>query len=155
MVTELAVFIDTGVFVAAYNTRDRYHEPAKRLLRNALKNRYGQVYTSDYIFDETVTVVRSRVKNKELARQLGTAILGSAHIEILRIDDQAFSRAWEEFQTHLDRTLSFTDCTSIVLMKTLKIGTVLSFDSHFDGFTADFTRIGAQTSNRRTASHSQ
>ena len=48
----MAVFIDTGIFVAARNKRDVNHKRAINPLRAALKGDYGAVYTSDYVFDE-------------------------------------------------------------------------------------------------------
>ena len=51
----MSVFIDTGVFVAARNMRDINHKRAVELLEKAIKGEYGEIFTSDYVFDEAVT----------------------------------------------------------------------------------------------------
>lgn len=45
----MSVFIDTGAFLAYRKKRDSYHEVALKLFTDALKGKYGQIYTSDYI----------------------------------------------------------------------------------------------------------
>jgi predicted nucleic acid-binding protein len=44
-----------------------------------------------------------------------------------------FKEAWRLFPQYADRGLSFTDCTSIALLKTRGIESIVSFDADFDG----------------------
>jgi hypothetical protein len=53
--------------------------------------------------------------------------------ELLHVDDETFSNSWELFKQYASRGLSFTDCTTVALMKRSRIDTLLSFDSSFDG----------------------
>jgi len=135
----MSAFIDAGIFVAAYNTRDNNHNRAIELVNNAMKGQYGSLSTSDYIFDEAVTLMLARTKNPEFAFGVGEFILGnpsrsiSSFAKLIRVDEEVFSDAWTIFKRHAVKGLSFTDCTTVVLMKRSKIDTLLSFDSSFDG----------------------
>lgn len=89
--------------------------------------------TTDYIFDEVMTVLLVR-GNKDIAIRAGKAIIEDPNIEILRIDEELFNEAWEMFQNFKDKEWSFTDCTSYALMKKLNIQVGVSFDRHFRQF---------------------
>ena len=67
---EMSVFIDTGAFLAYRNKEDRYHEIACKLFTEALKGKYGQMYTSDYVYDETLTLALVRTNNSESPRSV-------------------------------------------------------------------------------------
>jgi len=55
-VEKLGAFIDTSGFVALKNEDNFHFENAKRFMYPILKNNYGTIYTSDYVFDETITL---------------------------------------------------------------------------------------------------
>jgi len=129
----MAVFIDTSIFVAARNKRDRNHQRARELMKRALTAEFGVIYTSDYVIDEAVTTALARTRNHQIAVNTGRHILDSERIEKLAISGEDFNLAWSKFQTIKDRFLSFTDCTSLALMERRGIERVMSFDSHFDG----------------------
>jgi len=129
----LAIFIDTGIFVAARNKSDINHERAVSLLRKALRGEYGTMYTSDYVFDEAVTVALVRTKRPEIAIDIGNFILSSTKLRILYVDRVVFMNAWRIFRRYISRGLSLTDATSIALMKKHNIDNIMSFDKHFDG----------------------
>ena len=129
----LTVFIDTGIFVAARNKSDVNHERAVNLLKNALKGKYGVMYTSDYVFDEAVTVALIRTGRPEIAIDIGNFILSSTKIQMLYVDKTVFVDAWRIFSKFMNKRLSFTDATSIALIKRYNINYIMSFDKHFDG----------------------
>jgi predicted nucleic acid-binding protein len=129
----MAVFVDTGVFVAVRNRKDRNHQRAKDLMRSALRAEYGIIHTSDYVVDEAITTALSRTRNHQIAVNTGTYILSSPRIETLPISQEDFKLAWSKFQTMRDKFLSFTDCTSLAIMEKRGIERIMSFDSEFDG----------------------
>lgn len=131
----LSAFIDSGVFFAACSLRDVYHDQAVKLLEKALRGEYGVLYTSDYIFDETVTLTRVRTRSIKAALLVGESILGS-RVRVLRVERDIFDSAWEIFKQYQDRNFSFTDCTSIALVREHKIDIILSFDDSFDGIVS-------------------
>ena len=133
------MFIDTNIFVAARNKRDVNHRRAVLLLRKALRGGYGILYTSDYVFDEAVTVALIRTRRLEVAVDIGEFILSSKKLKILYVDEEVFRRAWNIFQAFPEKTLSFTDATSIALIEKYGIKYIMSFDKHFDGIVPRIT----------------
>jgi predicted nucleic acid-binding protein len=125
-------FADTSFFVAYYNSKDVSHDAARALARE-FEARAVLLVTTDYVFDEAMTVLLVR-GNKSIAVQAGRAILDDPNIEILRVDEELFNQAWEVFQSFGDKSWSFTDCTSYVLMKKLNIEIGISFDGDFNQF---------------------
>ena len=135
----MSVFVDTGVFVAFHNTRDTNHKRALGLLRSIVDGELGTAYTSDYVFDEAVTTTLVRTRRPENALAVGRMILGeltAPFLAILRLDDEAFKEAWRLFPQYAGRGLSFTDCSSITLMRTGGIESIVSFDADFDGIVS-------------------
>lgn len=132
----MTVFLDTGIFVAFHNTRDANHTRAMQIIKTLIEGGLGTAYTSDYIFDEAVTVALVRTGRSENALAVGRMILGEVtapFTAILRVREDDFKKAWTLFSQHADRGLSFTDCTSIALMRTRGIESIVSFDADFDG----------------------
>ena len=132
----MSVLVDTGVFVAFHNTRDANHTRALELIRSIADGELGTAYTSDDIFDEAVTVALIRTRRPEIALSVGRMILGeltAPFLAILRVGVEVFKDAWRLFPQYAGRRLSFTDCTSITLMRTSGIESIVSFDADFDG----------------------
>ncbi len=135
----MPAFIDSGMFVAAYNTRDSNHKSAQEIIKAAIDGRHGPLYTSDYVFDEAVTLMLARTKNPKHALGLGLFILGDpskqaeSFAQMISVDEDAFKESWSLFRKYAARGLSFTDCTILALMKRENIDTLLSFDRSFDG----------------------
>ena len=129
----MAVFIDTGVFVALRNADDEYHVRSKELMKRALKGEFGRILTSDYVIDEAVTTALVRTRRHDLAVDVGKYIIDSPRIMKLWTTKDTFDMAWEKFKTFKDKPMSFSDCISLVLMEKNGIKQIISFDSGFDG----------------------
>jgi len=132
----MAIFIDTGIFVAFHNTRDKNHERAIEIIKAIASGQHGAAYTSDYVFDEAVTVTLTRTRRHDVALRLGEMLLGieiQPFVTILNLDEGAFRASWHLFTAITDRGLSFTDCTSLALLKAHGIEYLASFDTDFDG----------------------
>lgn len=115
------------------NLDDVNHLRAKEILTSMLKGELGEIYTSDYILDEVVTLMLKRTKRLELAIEMGEYILKSPRIRKLRVTEEIFDDAWKKFKSLKGKLMSFTDCTSLVLMEKRGIEYIASFDSGFDG----------------------
>jgi uncharacterized protein len=131
----MAIFIDTGLFLALYDIDDTYHKQSKELFKNALTGKLGRLYTSDYIIDETLTILMVRTKQHNIAVEMGKYLMESPRITRLTVDSGVFLDAWAQFQNLKDKFLSFTDCTSLALIEKHKIKQLMSFDHGFDGLT--------------------
>jgi predicted nucleic acid-binding protein len=129
----MAVFIDTGVFVALRNADDELHTRSRELMKRALKGEYGRTYTSDYVIDEAITTALVRTRRHDFAVDIGKYIIESPRITKLWTAKEAFDLAWEKFKEFADKPLSFSDCVSLALMEKNRVNQMMSFDSGFDG----------------------
>ena len=137
----MSVFIDTNIFAAAKLKNDVDHKRGKALLEEAILGKYGSVLTSDYIFDEIITLLNIRSKRHQLVFEFGNSILTSSSIDIIKVNDEIFEAAWDKFGKFEDKLLSFTDCTTLAIMENLKIEKIMSFDKHFDGISPEIIRL--------------
>ncbi len=57
-------------------------------------------------------------------------------VEMIHITPSDEKAAWNLFEKRADKSYSFTDCTSFVVMRRQKIATAVALDSHFfqEGF---------------------
>ena len=136
----MSVFMDTGAFLAYRNQKDRYHEIALKLFREALKGKYGQIYTSDYVYDEAITLALTRTNNIVVAMDMAEVIL-SPRIKMIFIDAQLLERSTKTFKQYSGKNLSFTDAVSIEIMNELDIEKYLGFDSHFNGIVEQVLQV--------------
>jgi len=137
-----STFIDSNIFIAFANTRDRDHARSLELLDEVRRGEFGLPYTSDYVFDEAVTTALVRTGRVTTAVKVGKIILGSkegsipSFARLVRVDERVFSEAWTNFETGRFKGLSFTDHTILAQLKEFKIDTLMSFDTGFDGLAA-------------------
>ncbi len=123
----MAIMIDASVFCAFANKNDVHHEKANKIIKDIVSQKYGAGLTTDYVFDETVTVAL-RKSNKRNAVELGNSIINS-EILIAKTDAGLFQLAWNIFQK--EDGFSFTDCSILAFMKTFGITNIATFDKEF------------------------
>jgi len=126
-------FVDTSFFIARFNRRDRNHRLASKFLQSQQEPgaEVLRLAFSDYIFDETVTTLLFRSRRHDSAAAAGKAILESKAFDRVSVDAPVFEAAWSLFLERPDKSWSFTDCTSFVLMENLGLRKALSFDRNF------------------------
>src|SRR5574341_278336 len=128
----MSVFADTEAFLAYRNKKDKYHEIALKLFMDVLKGKYGQIYTSDYIYDEALTLALVRTNNIDVAMDIADVIL-SPRIKMVFVDAEILGRSTKTFKKYSGRNLSFTDAVSIEIMDEFGIEKYFGFDAHFNG----------------------
>ena len=133
----MSVLVETGVLYADHDTDATRHETASAALETIYDGEFGHPYISEYIYDEAVTLARTRTGSFELAQRLGTRLRGDdpypQAFELLYISPAEFSDAIDVFERYDDQELSFTDATIVALTRRHDIDHVLSFDDDFDG----------------------
>ncbi len=138
----MSIFIDTGIFIAYINTRDEHHVDASAILEDIMQNRYGPAFSSNLVFNEAVTFILYKTGDIGKATRIRNLILGNEEeniprfINILYVDEGILKDAWTSFVRYADRKLSFTDCTSLTLMRNRNVEHMASFDSDFDGIVS-------------------
>ena len=125
------ILLDTSFIIAYYSVRDKNHARAKELMGDLANGSHGSLAITDYVFDETVT---GFLKTGGItgASKLGATLLGS--LKLFNTTPEEFDTAWSLFKSQHRTTLSFTDCTIIVLMEANAITKLVSFDEDFEGF---------------------
>lgn len=121
----MVIFIDASIFCAYANKDDVHHKESLEIVKSISGKE--ESITTDYIFDESVTVALRRV-NKEAAISIGQIILNSETF-LVPVEKNVFDKAWEIFQK--TEKLSFTDCTNLAFMQTFGIGKIATFDKAF------------------------
>jgi len=129
------VFIDTSGWVALFVGNDTNHANAVKIYES-LKDAKAQLYTSDYVIDETITTILVRGSHRQ-AIAAGNAILASKVVKIIAINQQYFVSAWKLFQKYEDKKFSFTDVTSFAVAADMNIKKAFSYDS-------DFAQVGIE-----------
>lgn len=123
------IFVDTGAWYASLVPTDPDHASASEwLAKNHLP-----LLTTDYIVDETLTLLRVRGERKR-ALILGAEFFHAELAEIHKITPTDLMLAWKIFEQFADKNWSFTDCTSKVVMEQLGIDMAFAFDHHFHQF---------------------
>lgn len=125
-----AVFVDTGALVARVLPRDQHHLASRRGWQT-LEDIEVRLYSSEHVFDESVSL---------LARQVGAAYaarwardhLASEEITWLNVSREDFHEALRWLEKFADQKLSLTDCLSFSLMRRESIPSVFGFDHHFE-----------------------
>ena len=133
----MSVFVDTGVFYAHHDADASRHETGTAALNAVLRApEYGRVMTSDYVYDETVTLTQRRTGDVDAGLEIGRRIRGEGYpsaIELLHSSASLFDRAVTVQQEYAEHGLSFTDAMTVAHVECHDIDSVLSFDDDFDG----------------------
>jgi predicted nucleic acid-binding protein len=128
-----ALFVDTAGWMACADASDPEFERACAARDDAI--RHGRMLvTTDYVVDETLTLIRVRLGLKA-AEAWWKQVEGSSRLRWEWIDAARAERARQTFFRQDDKAYSFTDCTSLVVMHELKLKQALTTD-------ADFARMG-------------
>lgn len=126
------LFVDTSAWYAYANSKDPRHDEVVA----ALSPWEGRLLTTDYVFDELVTLVRYRVGHPS-AVAIGKVLRGGDACLLITVEPSDLEGAWERFTREREHRLSFTDCTSFAVMDRLGIGSAAALDEDFRraGFT--------------------
>ncbi|MCU0772445.1 MAG: PIN domain-containing protein [Verrucomicrobia bacterium] len=128
-------FADTAGWMACADAADPAHKPCAAA-RDAWLEQGGVLVTTDYIVDETLTLMRLRLGHAA-AESWWRQVDGSSRIRWEQITPARAEKARSLFFRYDDKDFSFTDCTSFVVMRELRVREVLTTDHHFTqmGFT--------------------
>jgi len=129
----LKLFIDTGGWIVLRNKREPRHAEITKFYSSRKKQR-GISYTTDYVLDETFTLLFRRLSFKEAKDSLDIIDLAikEGYLRLERITAERFEKAKGLRITFRDKPrMSFTDLTSMVVMAERGITDILTEDDHF------------------------
>ena len=124
-----AVFVDTAGWMACADGADPAHARA-RTARDAALAAGRLLVTTDYVVDETLTLLRMRL-GLPAAEAWWSQIEASSRVRWQWVDAARAEKARAVFFRHRDKDYSFTDCTSFVVMRELRLKEALTTDRHF------------------------
>jgi len=123
------IFVDTGAWFPLVVPSDLDHQAAV----NWFGSNRDPICTSKYVVDETLPLLRPRGEpNRALA--MGRLFFSGQIAVVHRLSETDWREAWRVFERFSDKALSFTDCTSKILMERLQIAEAFAFDEHFRQF---------------------
>ena len=124
-----ALFVDTAGWVACADGADPAHVRCCAARDAALEA--GQtLVTTDFIVDETLTLIRLRL-GLGAAETWWQQVDPSPRLRWERIDSDRFEKARDLFFQYREKDFSFTDCTSFVVMREVRLTQAITTDRHF------------------------
>jgi hypothetical protein len=124
--TQKIVFVDTSGWYALVDETDPDHEPVK----GWFEENKSPLITSDYVFDETITLIRTGLGHEE-AVKFGQGLKRSKFAQLISVPQEDREEGWAIFKEYDDQVFSFTDCVSFAQMKRLGIQTTLALNKDF------------------------
>ncbi len=127
------LFIDTWGWLTLHDKGERYHQQATQIYQQAIA-RSGQIYTTDYVLDETFTFFFRRLPSSRAEQSMKGLLsaFSTSNFHLIQINEERFNKTVELRSKFLDKPLiSFTDLSSMVVMQELNITTILTEDAHF------------------------
>jgi predicted nucleic acid-binding protein len=122
-------FVDTAGWMALADANDPAHTRA-RSFRDGWLKEGGRFLSTDFVMDETLTLLRMRL-GLDAAERWWEQIESSRRIIWEKIDEARADRARHWFFRWRDKEFSFTDCTSFVVMRERRLREALTTDRHF------------------------
>ena len=129
-----AVFVDTGAWDALEDRSDSNHAAAVHY-RAMLRREHMPLYVTNFVLDECYTLLLWNVGYARTVAFKSTIdrMQTGRVLTVVHISEELEKAAWEVFeQFNQDKTWSFTDCTTKVVMEGLGIQHAFAFDHHFE-----------------------
>ncbi len=123
------IFVDTSAWFASIVPSDTNHQAASSWLNQNTQ----PLLTTDYIVDETLTLLRTRGETLR-AISLGEAFFSDVLTTIYYLTQEDIRQTWQVFRQFSDKKWSFTDCSSFFVMNKLGLTQAFIFDHHFHQF---------------------
>ena len=123
------IFVDTGAWFAMAVPSDQDHA----IIAQCFSQSTESLLTTDYVIDETLTLLRARGYDQR-ALALGAEFFNGSIAEIHYLSEADVRAAWEIFRQYGDKKWSFTDCSSKIVIEQQQITRAISLDHHFRQF---------------------
>jgi predicted nucleic acid-binding protein len=123
------LFVDTAGWMACADAGDPAYETTCNA-RDRWLERDGLLLTTDYVIDETLTLLRLRL-GLSAAENWWHSIAASRRLQRELIHEERAEQARAIFFRYRDKDFSFTDCTSFAVMREMRLRQALTTDTHF------------------------
>jgi len=123
------IFLDSSFVISLAVETDQNHERALEVQEKVLKNEFGSVVLSDYVFDEVITIIFGKTKNIDKTIFVGENLKNS--LTTVHINHDLFEESWKLFKNQKNTKFSFTDCSILAVMEKENIKNIATFDGDF------------------------
>ena len=138
----MKIFIDTWGWLTLRDRDESRHGDVKEFYQQ-LRDDNEIIYTSDYVLDETITLVFKRLPfktAKESLAKLDKAI-EQGYLQVEWVTPERFEKAKILRFKYQDKPkISFTDLSSMVVMEELGLKDIITGDEHFEHVGMGFQR---------------
>jgi predicted nucleic acid-binding protein len=139
----LKVFIDTWGWLTLLDKRESRHQEVVAYYRD-FRFHQGLAYTSDYVLDETITLLFRRlpfITARESLESINQAIT-EGYLLLVRITPEQFDLAIQLRLKFQDKPrISFTDFISMAVMRERDLAHILTEDDHFTQVGMAFQKL--------------
>lgn len=122
-----SLFLDTAYILALLNSHDGFHLQARKLSSEI----DVPLVTTEAILTEIGNAL-AKPQWRELAVDTVNDLRADESVEIISVNSELFSRAFELYSSRMDKDWGLTDCISFVVMKDAKLKEALTTDHHFE-----------------------
>lgn len=123
------VFLDTAFVLALASPADYYYKKAKELSRQIKKEGVSLVTTRAILIEIGDAMAGQRRRKAGIT--MLEALEGDENLEIVQNTEELYNRAFDLYQSRLDKEWGMTDCISFVVMSDEQITEALTTDMHF------------------------
>lgn len=130
----MKLFIDTWGWLTLRDRDESRHKGVKEFYRQ-FRDQNGIIYTSDYVLDETITLLFRRLPFKTAKGSLAKIdkAIKEGYLQVEWVTPERFEKAKGLRLKYQDKPkISFTDLTSMVVMKELGVKDIITGDEHFE-----------------------
>ncbi|MBI3460178.1 PIN domain-containing protein [Candidatus Acetothermia bacterium] len=139
----MKLFIDIWGWLTLQDRKENRHREVKSLYE-AARQQGSALYTTDYILNETFTLLFRRLSfpTARESLELFDRAITQGYLQLEQITPERFERAKRLRLKFQDKPkVSFTDFTSMVIMTELHIEEILTEDEHFLQVGMGFRRV--------------
>ncbi len=136
----MKLFVDTWGWVTLADRRQPRHRVATEFYNQRMRTT-GLIVTSNFVLDELFTMLFA-TRPFDLASSFCNSLLASPRLSIEFVNPNRFAAAFQFRLKLVDKPkISFTDITSMVIMRELGIVDVMTADSHFQQVNLGFRSV--------------
>ena len=124
------IFVDTSAWLAVSDVRDGNHKAALEFHTRLVGGESGRLLTSDFVLDETLTLMRKRT-GADAVKRFVAGLERSGSVQQIWVTPSHYREALSLFLEQGKKNWSITDCTSFAIMRELGVRSAFTFDSDF------------------------
>jgi len=111
-----------------YSLGDVHHVDSLALIVHAIEGRWGRLYITNHILDETLTLLKYRI-SPETAKAFLDTFIETVLVQIIFSDRELENESLKIFRENITRKgLSYTDAVSVAVIRNVKLSRFLTYD---------------------------